>query len=83
MSFSILQALESAPKALTVKQVAAIFNRSEKVIYKLANTPAPAGMPCVRLGASITFDPLTLMYWVKKQDPRFELAKKQAQKEAA
>lgn len=70
MPLSILDALEAATKPLTVKEAAKIFDVPEKKIYAMVQK---GKLPCLRMEATIKFDPAALAYWVCKQDP--ELAK--------
>jgi excisionase family DNA binding protein len=71
MPYSVLQRLEECDKALTVKQVAEIFGENKKKIYAMA---AAQQLPCLRFGVRYKFDPATLAYWVKKQNPAFARA---------
>jgi len=77
MAFSVLEQLEACNKPLDVKQVAAIFDVSEKKIRGMVERKE---LPCIRLGVSLRFDPMTLSHFVRRQSPAFALARREATK---
>jgi excisionase family DNA binding protein len=79
LAYSILEELETAKGLMDVKAVAKLLNVTGKTIYKLAEEQR---IPCIRIGASLKFDPQTLAYWVRKQNPMIALAHRAAAKSA-
>jgi len=77
MPYSILEQLEASDKPLDVKRVAAIFDVSEKTIRKHVDQGI---LPCIRLGSALKFDPSALGYWIRKQNPTFAAARREAMK---
>jgi hypothetical protein len=82
MAFSILERLEAATSALTVKELAAILGGTDKNIYKQAKKPAPAGIPSYLIGAKVMFDPSIVAYWFRQQQPMALPARRAAIKAA-
>lgn len=76
-AFSILEQLEASDKPLDAKKAAAIFGVSEKKIRKSADAKE---LPSYRLGCSLFFDPYTLSHFIRRQNPAFALARREAAK---
>jgi excisionase family DNA binding protein len=60
----MLEELKTKRKAMTVREVADILRLSEREIYKLAATHQ---IPHVKIGASIRFDPATVLAWLEER----------------
>jgi excisionase family DNA binding protein len=58
----LADSLEKRTTALTVPDVAALLNISERQVYKLA---ADGSLPCFRIGGSMRFNPSALAAWLR------------------
>ena len=77
MPYSVLEQLEASDKPLDVKRVAAIFGMTGKKVRQMVDTKE---IPSYRMGVTIQFDPSALSYWLRRQDPTFALARREAVK---
>lgn len=64
--FDLLTTIESHATALTIEQVAAIFQVSGETIRRMA---AQKRIPAFRLGGQVRFNPASLGYWLRQRDP--------------
>jgi excisionase family DNA binding protein len=79
LAFSVLDELEGAKGLLDAKAVAKLLGVTSKTIYNLAEAQR---IPCLHVGTAIKFDPQTLAYWVRRQNPMIALAYRAAAKSA-
>jgi excisionase family DNA binding protein len=56
--------VEAKPRALMVREVAALLNISVRQVYKLA---AEHRIPCLRIAGCIRFDPVALAVWLRQK----------------
>ena len=71
MAYCILEEVEKAQGLLTVNQVAKLFGIAPQKIYdKVSNKEILS----LRFAGSIKFDPKSLGYWLRKQDPTLAAA---------
>ena len=60
----LADSLERRMSALTVADVAALLNVSERQVYKLASE---GRIPCFRVGGSVRFDPSAFASWLRQK----------------
>ena len=60
----LADSLEKRATALTVADVAALLNISERQVYKLA---AEGRIPCFKIGGSVRFDPSAFAAWLRQK----------------
>jgi excisionase family DNA binding protein len=60
----LAESLEKRTTALTVCDVAALLNVSERQVYKLASD---GGIPSFRIGGSVRFDPAAFASWLRQR----------------
>lgn len=59
---------------LTTKQVMAGFSTSDMTIYSWRKgTPTKTVLPCVKVGASVRFEPAAMKAWAKEHGLKFSL----------
>jgi excisionase family DNA binding protein len=58
----LADSLEQRATALTVSDLAALLNISERQVYKLG---ADGRIPCFKIGNSVRFDPSSLAAWLR------------------
>lgn len=74
--FSVIEQLETAGGLLDAKEVATLLGISTRKLYRHAEAQQ---IPGIRMGATWRFDPCALSYWVRKQNPTFAKAYREAQ----
>jgi excisionase family DNA binding protein len=60
----LADSVERKSSALTVADVAALLNISERQVYKLV---AQHRIPCFKIGGSIRFDPFAIALWLRQK----------------
>jgi excisionase family DNA binding protein len=60
----LADSLEQRTTALTVADVAALLNVSERQVYKLASD---GRIPCFKIGGSVRFDPSAFAAWLRQK----------------
>jgi excisionase family DNA binding protein len=60
----LAESLEKRATALTVCDVAALLNVSERQVYKLASA---GSIPSFRIGGSVRFDPASFAGWLRQR----------------
>jgi predicted DNA-binding transcriptional regulator AlpA len=78
--FNILNELSGYHRLLSVKEVAAIFGRSESSIYRWARKRQ---MPSLMNCGARQFDPSTLVLWLQKKEPQLLVAARYFNQKAA
>jgi len=70
-TYSILEALDQATSALTILEVATLFQVSDKTIRRMVTRRE---IPSILIGGHRRFDPRTLRWWVTKRSPEMARA---------
>lgn len=65
-SGDLLAGIESHTTAMTIEQVAALFQKSEDAIRRMA---VKKQLPAFKLGGEWRFNPASLGYWLRSRDP--------------
>lgn len=64
--FDLLAAIESHSTAMTISEVAQLFQVSSETIRRMA---AQKKIPAFKLGGSIRINPASLGFWLRSRDP--------------
>jgi excisionase family DNA binding protein len=75
MAYSILEQLEAEPKLMDVKRLAAILDVSPKTVYKMVEE---GRLPALSVGSLLKFDPQVVSFWIRRQNPVFAMAARDA-----
>jgi excisionase family DNA binding protein len=62
----LLAAIESHTTAMTIEQVAALFQKSDETIRRMA---VKKQLPAFKFGGEWRFNPASLGYWLRSRDP--------------
>jgi excisionase family DNA binding protein len=63
-ALGLVDHIRGKPRALTVRELAAVLNVSERQIYKLA---AEHRIPGFKIGGSLRFDPVAIALWLREK----------------
>lgn len=64
--FDLLSAIESRTTALTIEEVAELFQVSGETVRRMA---AKKQLPGFKMGGQVRFNPASLGYWLRQRDP--------------
>jgi excisionase family DNA binding protein len=78
--FNILNELSRYRRLLSLKEVAAIFGRSDCTVYRWARKRE---IPGFITGGTWHFDPSMLVLWLQKKQPQLSVAARHFEKRAA